>query len=135
MEIPSRVFGLLLFASSSSVLAEPTAIDSWSCSNQEAEIRCSQSACTLSESFTPMSVSFDTKGDILVCAYSGCWEGKADALLNSGSYTTLTSKNLYWSHAGSESSEPIEASITIDRSNGYATILVAGFAHPISCKS
>jgi hypothetical protein len=64
---------LLLGASKAEVPPE-----SWNCRNQ-IEVWCAADGCaaTPSEEFTPMDIWASADGEISVCAYTGCWEGKA----------------------------------------------------------
>jgi hypothetical protein len=127
VELSILALGILLGSTSANA-------KQWVCSNQAAEISCGKTGCNVAEGFTPMSVGLDTKGKMSVCAYSGCWEGKASKIVKTGSYTTFYSNRLKWSQNEGTGPSYIDASVTIDRRQSYATMLAAGYAHPMTCK-
>lgn len=85
----------------------------YSCSNGEFEIRCNSYKCESSEGFTPAGggVNTSTK-DMSICAYSGCWEGKADSIIASAGHIIAYSDRL---RGNSPSLQPTSAAIVIDR--------------------
>jgi hypothetical protein len=106
-----------------------TNTQSYQCAN-DIEIQCSASECrSESDGFTPMSVSFDTSGDLNVCAYSGCWQGQAD-VHTAGQFITLTGMNLPFSTSDQEQ----HIAITLDRSDNVAILKADSFAQPLFCK-
>ena len=111
---------------------QPAAAQTWNCRNTAVEISCIDGTCKIAGNHTPMDVSLTMSGQMKVCAYSGCWQGKANTVLASGHYLTFTGDDLKWSH-GSKTSGA-QGAVTIDTSNKTATIMIENFAHPMSCK-
>ncbi|MDW9414243.1 hypothetical protein GOB15_07185 [Sinorhizobium meliloti] len=102
-----------------------------SCRNGEFEISCDSDRCESSESFTPAGggVNTSTK-DMSVCAYSGCWEGKADSIITSQDHIIAYSDQLKGNNPGLQ---PTSAAIIIDRETLGATLNAFGFQSPMSC--
>jgi len=102
----------------------------YTCANQ-IEIRCTDEKCTAAQvgEFTPMSVSFDNKGNVSVCAYSGCWEGVAKAIENDR-FLFLSGNDLPFSTAP-ESKQSI--SISLDKNDNIALLKAGEFAQPVVC--
>lgn len=119
---------LILFISFFNASVEP---QTWECRN-DLEIRCDGKNCTSVKEgeFTPMGVSFDDKGTISVCAYSGCWEGTGSVLKSDG-FLYLTGKALAFSTA-KDSKQDI--SITLDTSDNIALLKAGEFSQPLVCK-
>ncbi|MCA1444488.1 hypothetical protein I6F07_30765 [Ensifer sp. IC4062] len=103
----------------------------YSCSNGQFEIRCDSDKCQSSEGFTPAGggVNTGTK-DMSVCAYSGCWEGKADSIIASQGHIIAYSDRLQGNNPGLQ---PTSAAIVIDRETLGATLNAFGFQSPMSC--
>lgn len=101
---------------------------SYQCKN-DIEVQCTTSRCSSEpESFTPMSISFDTSGDVNVCAYSGCWKGHADVSVTA-QFIVLTGNNLSFSNSDDKQS----IAITLDLSDNVAVLKVDSFAQPLLC--
>ncbi|WP_331376812.1 hypothetical protein [Sinorhizobium chiapasense] len=103
----------------------------YSCSNGEFEIHCNSDKCESSEDFTPAGgvVNTSTK-DMSVCAYSGCWEGKADSIISSQGHIIAYSDRLRGNNPGLQ---PTSAAIVINRETLGATLNAFGFQSPMSC--
>lgn len=109
----------------------PAVAGAWTCRNDDLEIGCDAEGCSVSESFTPMSVAFDEKGQMSVCAYSGCWEGKANQIVSSNDYLILAASRLDWTQgSGADAS----IGVLLDRRSGIAVLNGAGYAHPMTCQ-
>ncbi|WFU51366.1 hypothetical protein [Sinorhizobium terangae] len=103
----------------------------YSCSNGEFEIRCNAYKCESSEDFTPAGGGVDTgTKDMSVCAYSGCWEGKADSIIASAGHIIAYSDQLQANNPGLQ---PTSAAIVINRETLGATLNAFGFQSPMSC--
>jgi hypothetical protein len=110
-------------------LAHPA--HAWSCGNQEFEISCDASRCQKADGFTPMSVSVTERGQVSACAYSGCWEGRAQTIQRTGGFLYVAGS---YKFSSSQSREKTKIAIVIDPKARVATLLGAGFAHPMTCK-
>lgn len=120
------IFGLLMVFSH--VFAE-----SWQCEN-DVELQCSQRQCEVSKKgeFTPMSVSFDDQGNMSVCAYSGCWEGRGDVLIHQN-FLMLAASQLELSTAKGSTESQENISISLDRTDNVVLLKAGAFAHPLHC--
>ncbi|MBP1884715.1 hypothetical protein [Sinorhizobium mexicanum] len=103
----------------------------YSCSNGEFEIHCNSYKCESEEDFTPAGgvVNTSTK-DMSVCAYNGCWEGKADSIISSQGHIIAYSDRLQGNNPGLH---PTSAAIVINRETLGATLNAFGFQSPMSC--
>lgn len=112
------------------MVASATAQPDWQCRNHEFEISCNSSQCERAESHTPMDIYLSDQ-EISVCAYTGCWEGRADTASNMGRFLTYTGLDLPFS---TQADAKVDLSVTIDTENGVGTVLVAGlFVTPLTC--
>ena len=93
-----------LFVLPVAAFAADDAPASWSCQNTAAEISCGEGACevTTGDGFTAMSVSASTDAAMSLCAYTGCWEGRAQTMTTTDSRMHWTGTDLRWSHATDE---------------------------------
>lgn len=118
------------------LLAAPSAFaasnSDWTCRNTDMEISCSKGTCSSSKpgEFTPMSVSLSGQ-TLNVCAYSGCWDGKA---------ATLTDQHLIYAHSdtmiwsGPDKKDPATFQFALNKTQKLAVIIGEGFAQPVHCK-
>ena len=106
----------------------------WTCRNNDAEIGCEGKSCavTLPPNFTPMSLTVNTDGSLSLCAYSGCWAGKAGKVTRSGQFLTFTGHSLVWSGTGGGSAD---VAATVNTQTGVATVLAEGYAQPMTCRT
>lgn len=122
-----KLIGLLLIMNTSfSGAAE------WSCRNQDMEIYCDTGKCTVSDGFTPMSVHFDDKGRMSICAYSGCWEG-VGKVISSGNYTVVTGHDLKFSTSKESGGANESFLIAFDSDDNVSIIKGHGYAMPMNC--
>lgn len=106
------------------------AAETWSCKN-DMEIHCQHGACEASRNFTPMDITLNTKGTISICAYTGCWEGKADITQN-GRYLVFIGHNLPFSSSPTKENGQ-SALVSIDRMDSVGIVKVASFTQPLIC--
>ena len=130
------IFTVSMLALLTGCTSQPTPAGSWACRNENTEISCGGKTCTVSlpGDFTPMSLSADTQGNLSLCAYSGCWEGKASTVTIADDYFTASGTELIWSGTtGGATSGAGRMSVTIDMNTGTATLLAENYAHPMIC--
>ena len=103
----------------------------WDCRNQ-VEIRCIEGKCESTDQgeFTPMSISFSDKGEVSVCAYTGCWNGNG-RVTKSDTFLSVTAENLSFS---TNDSSKASVAIVLDRNDKTGLVKVGEFAQPIVCK-
>ncbi len=106
--------------------------DRWACSN-DIEVWCAADGCAARPEgeTTPMAISARRDGAFAVCAYSGCWEGKA-AVVDIGG-------RLVWAADDVPFSSPPDGGFTADVSlfiietEGVGFVRVGGIASPLLC--
>lgn len=105
----------------------------WQCHN-DVEIQCTQSACDVqaAESTTPLSVTFDNAGEMAVCAYSGCWEGRGD-VASKPPFLLLVGTQLQFSSAPQDAAAAQNIAIVLDPTDDVATLKAGAFALPLRC--
>ncbi len=129
--MPRLVLTVLFAHGALQLFAE--ASESWNCQNEAVEIGCDASGCKVSDAHTPMSVSL-RPDQMSVCAYTGCWEGRPDAVITTGQFQTWTGSSLVWSSAP-QAESGATVSITVNTKDGVANLMVDGvFAHPARCR-
>lgn len=105
--------------------------DAWTCRNQ-VEVWCTADGCaaTNPDEFTPMDISADAAGDLSVCAYTGCWSGKASVARAEGR----------WMWAGnalpfstSQDGATAEVTLVIVARDGVGFVRAGGLATPVLC--
>jgi len=111
---------------------QASAREAWTCQNNDYEISCNDEKCEAAEkgNFTPASVSITTK-TLSVCAYSGCWEGKAKKVRDNN-LVYVYAKQMKWSGTNGKAAS---FQIALDTKTGFATILGEHWAEPMHCKA
>ena len=113
---------LFILLASSPALAK----GGWHCRNT-IEVACTATVCEAAKEFTPKDIHVGA-GKFEVCAYSGCWQGKAQ-LRNIAGFAVIAAKNLKFSTGATKAA----IAITIDTRDGIGTIKVDGYAEPLNC--
>lgn len=105
--------------------------DAWSCRNQ-VEVWCAADGCaaTSPEEFTPLDISADADGALSVCAYTGCWSGKARVARAGGRWL--------WAGDGLPFSPSIggaaaDVTLVILARDGVGFVRAGGLATPLIC--
>lgn len=123
-----HAFLALLTASTASVPP-----DRWSCANN-IEVWCEAGDCSTkpADETTPMSISAYRDGAISVCAYTGCWEGKATVAEKDGRIL-WTGDNFAFS---TQPDGAFKADITllIVEKDGAGFIRAGAIATPLFCE-
>jgi len=134
----SKIFTVPILALLAGCTSKPTPAGNWTCRNESTEISCDGKTCTVSlpGDFTPMSLRVDTQGNLSLCAYSGCWEGKASKTTIADDYFTASGTGLKRSGTtGGATDSTGRLSVTIDMNTGTAILLAENYAHPMTCKT
>lgn len=82
--------------------------------------------------FTPIEVSFDIAGKIRVCAYTGCWAGKAQTLLREP-FLLFSQANVDWSDPNRRIARRADILIAFDFNDHIAMVKACSFAVPMGC--
>ena len=103
--------------------------ESWRCRN-EVEVWCDETGCSAKtgDEVMPMDISASSEGDISVCAYTGCWEGRAD-------YSEAAGR-LLWRGDRLPFVSAIEGAVTllVMRPDGVGFVRAGGLASPLTCR-
>lgn len=105
--------------------------EQWRCKN-DVEVQCSQLACSVNSDFTAMDITIDADGQIVACAYTGCWEGVAK-VINNHSVMTMTVEQARWKTTG-ETTQSDDLVLVLDQSDQIGFVKVAGLAQPLRCQ-
>lgn len=129
------LFRVILIAAITSILSscettlkQAEGVKTYQCRNT-VEVQCDANGCNASDALTPMDVNFDDSGNLSICAYSGCWKGQADVIVTDN-FLILSSQNLEFS----TSNDSQNATLSLELSDGIATIKIATFALPLMCE-
>ena len=122
---------MLLLAALASSSKSEIPPDAWDCAN-EIEVWCSVDSCDAksAEETTPMSITARRDGEFSVCAYTGCWEGKATVTDHAG--------RLMWVGDGAAfSTRPdgfvADVTLLIIEKDGVGFVRAGGIASPLLC--
>ena len=106
--------------------------DRWRCANQ-VEVWCTVDSCSAKRESetTPMGVEAFADGRFSVCAYTGCWEGKATMRAADG--------RVFWAANdvafSSNDAASADVSIFIVQKEGVGFVRVGALATPMLCRS
>lgn len=108
--------------------------ETWNCRNPEMEIACADGSCVAeTDAFTPMHLAFNTEGEIVACAYSGCWEGRGNAR-REGRFLTLLAPGLTWSTDPEPGSMRQDVALLLDLQDSVVLFKAGVFAQPMICR-
>jgi len=133
MTYKPSIFLVSILAVLTGCTSPPTPSMEWSCRNIAAEISCQEDSCdvALAGDFTPMELTLDADGGLSLCAYSGCWSGKAEKVSTAGNYFSVIGIGLPWSGTDGP---PADISVMLNMETMVATLLTHDYAHPMICK-
>lgn len=105
--------------------------DAWSCRNQ-VEVWCAADGCAAAnpDEFTPMDVAADANGDLSVCAYTGCWTGKAKVARAEGRWLWAGDD---FAFSSSQDRETADITLLIVAREGVGFVKAGGLATPLLC--
>ncbi|WNO09408.1 hypothetical protein [Teredinibacter sp. KSP-S5-2] len=108
-----------------------THAEQWDCVN-DFESRCSEDSCRVFEkdNFTPLSVSFSDAGNVDVCAYSGCWQGKGE-VLSSEPFLVIVGVGLTWNNPAIDNKENLL--LSFNPKTHVAMLNISSFYLPVIC--
>jgi hypothetical protein len=121
------IAALMFRASRAEVPAE-----SWNCRNQ-IEVWCAADGCaaTPPDESTPMDIWASADGAISVCAYSGCWEGKAEASAAAGRLLWIGDNLPFVSAIDGAKGD---VTLLILAGDGVGFVRAGGLATPVLCR-
>lgn len=90
---------------------------------------CRQVFVTKDDRWTRMFVSFSEDGDFMVCAYSGCLEGRG-TVQTTNAFLIIGLEYAPWSFPRHRISRAEDIVIAFDRKDKVAIVKAGEFAHP-----
>lgn len=120
---------LIFLALTSSPSEIPPA--AWACTSQ-VEVWCAVDGCAAKaeDETTPLSVWAREDGEVSVCAYTGCWEGRGD-FSNTGGRLVWAAENLPFSSG--QGGFSADVSLMIISGEGVGFVRAGGLATPLLC--
>lgn len=105
--------------------------DAWRCRNQ-VEVWCAADGCaaTRPDEFTPMDISAKADGDLSICAYSGCWTGRAKVARAGGRWLWAGDG---FAFSSSPDGEKADVTLMIVAREGVGFVRAGGLATPVLC--
>ena len=105
--------------------------DAWTCRNQ-IEVWCAADGCAAAnpDEITPLDITADAKGELSVCAYSGCWSGKAKVARAHGRWLWAGDD---FPFSSSEARETADVTLLIVAHEGVGFVRAGGLATPLLC--
>lgn len=123
----------MLMAMLMAIAAMDAIAATWNCSNPDMEIGCSEGKCEATfDAFTPMDVAFNDDGALLVCAYSGCWEGDGE-VLKTADFLAIAGHQLSFSTDPVPGEMRQDVAILLDLHDNVALLKSGGYAQPLLC--
>jgi hypothetical protein len=106
--------------------------DLWRCDNQ-IEVWCTVDGCAAkkTEETTPMDIWARTDGVFSVCAYTGCWEGKAKVSDTAGRLVWAADAVPFSTRPDGEFTADV--SLLIVKKDGAGFVRIGGIASPLLC--
>jgi hypothetical protein len=105
----------------------------WQCRNTDMEVSCLDAKCTSNIPFTPLDIAVSKTQIMTLCAYSGCWEGRAK-IVKSQHFMTIVANNLA-PQGGNSGQESRGSSLIIDLTDKIGIMKFENFAQPMACES
>ena len=123
----------LMFAASLMLGSHLARAEGWSC-GPDLEVQCTAESCAVSEDqgVIPIYLSFDSRGDFLLCAYSGCWEGKGK-VVSSSPFLVITKKQVDWSDPNQRVEGREDVLIAFSPSDKVVMVKAGSIAMPMRC--
>lgn len=97
------------------------------------EVTCADARCTANSAFTPINVVVTLPHTLEVCAYSGCWRGRAK-ITNNAKFITAVATNLN-AQGGKSGPDSRAAALVITRDDMMGVMRFESFAQPMFCQT
>jgi hypothetical protein len=109
--------------------------EGWSC-GPDLEVQCTAESCAVSEDqgVIPIYLSFDSRGNFLLCAYSGCWEGKGKVVSRSP-FLVITKKQVDWSDPNQRVEGREDVLIAFSPSDRVVMAKAGSISMPMRCST
>ncbi len=107
--------------------------DSWICSN-DIEVMCSKDGCYAADGddFTPIDVRVNQDGEMMVCAYTGCWGGKGKVSVD-GVFTSFYGKGFRFSTSPDRDDLVEDLMVVVDGRDNVGFLKNSIFTQPLIC--
>ncbi|MEM8773124.1 MAG: hypothetical protein AAGD92_15870 [Pseudomonadota bacterium] len=121
----------LLFAALLSGSKAELPVDRWLCANS-VEVWCTVDSCAAKpeDETTPMAIEAKANGDFAICAYTGCWEGRAAPVRAKGRALWIADDVPF------STNDEFRADVTvlITEKDGVGFVRVGAIATPLLCR-
>jgi hypothetical protein len=107
--------------------------EGWSC-GPDLEVQCTAESCAVSpeQGVIPIFLSFDSRGKFMLCAYSGCWEGKGK-VVSSSPFLVITKKQVDWSDPNQRVEGREDVLIAFSPSDKVVMVKAGSISMPMRC--
>ena len=107
----------------------------YTCSN-DIEVQCDIAGCEAKQDsdFTPMHAEFDNAGNLEICAYSGCWKGKAE-VWQTKKFLFLSGEQIPFTSGDVRSGHSANIALSVELGDHIAIVKVDAFTQPLFCKT
>jgi hypothetical protein len=124
----------IICAASLMLASHPSSAEGWSC-GPDLEVWCTAESCSASEDQGAIHIflQFDTRGKFLLCAYTGCWEGKGK-VVSSSPFLVITKKQVDWSDPNQREEGREDVLIAFSPSDKVAMVKAGSIAMPMRCE-
>jgi hypothetical protein len=112
---------------------QPSSAEGWIC-GPDLEVQCTPESCSVSEyqGSIPIFLQFDPRGKFLLCAYSGCWEGKGK-VVSSSPFLVITKKQVDWSDPNQRVEGREDVLIAFSPSDRVVMVKAGSISMPMRC--
>ncbi len=122
-----------IWAASLMFVSQLSRAEDWTC-GPDLEVQCTAESCAVSEDQGVIRIylSFESDGNFLLCAYSGCWEGKGK-VVSSSPFLVITKKQIDWSDPNQRVEGREDVLIAFSPSDKVVMVKAGPIAMPMRC--
>lgn len=124
----------IICAASLMLVSHLSRAEGWSC-GPDLELHCTAESCSVSDhqgGGIPIYLSFDSHGNFMLCAYTGCWEGKG-TVVSSSPFLVITKKQVDWSDPNQRVEGREDVLIAFSPSDKVVMIKAGSISMPMRC--
>lgn len=105
----------------------------WKC-QPDVEVQCTTNACSVlpDAGGIPIGLSFDSRGNFSLCAYSGCWESKGE-VVSASPFLVIASARVDWSGPNAKAEDREDILIAFSPGDHVAMVKAGSLALPMRC--
>lgn len=120
-------------AASLMLISVPSGADSWAC-KPDLEVQCTAESCSVGEDqgVIPIEVSFDSRGNFSLCAYSGCWKGRGK-VVSVSPFLVITMERVDWSDLNQRVEGREDVLIALSPRDKVVMVKAGSISMPMRC--